>query len=102
MLLHAYRVPTRCLADQASTSADQLSAPANAARVKALGEFGLDGPAHAKKLRAAKEELVAAEASQEGAKGDHGAQTEGAQREALAGYRWIQRLHFLQGQVQDM
>lgn len=92
MLAHPYHVPTRCLLDQASTSADQLAAKANADRVKALAEYDFDGAAHAKKLLAAKDELVAAEAGQEGSKGDYGAQTKAAQRDAAAGMDWVHRL----------
>ncbi len=88
----AYNVPVACLTDQLRTTLDELAAEANADRVKALAEFGIDGPKFTKKLLGAYDTLVAAESNQERTKGDYDAETDEERLVAEQGYRWKLRL----------
>lgn len=88
----AYNVTVDTLTDQLKTTLDELAAEANADRLKALAEFGIDGPKFTKKLQAAYDSLSGTKAGQERTKGDYEAETGDDQALAEQGYRWKLRL----------
>lgn len=81
MKVTSYDVATQVISSQAQAIQTQLAAPANADRVKALVDFGVDGPKFIKELAAASTELVTTEVAHQGGAGV-GAQGLAAARQA--------------------